>query len=123
VKNRKVKVYQYSGCSTCRKALKFLNDSHIAYESIPIRETPPTFAELKKAKQILGDLKKLFNVSGNDYRTGNWKERILNITEDEALKALSSNGNLVKRPFVQFNGTFLVGFKEEDWKKIFEDEN
>ncbi len=119
MKNRNIKVYQYSGCRTCRKAIQFLNRSKIAFENIPIRETPPTLVELNLAKEKLGDLKKLFNVSGNDYREGNWKVKILEISEKEALAALSKNGNLVKRPFVLFEDDVLVGFKEEEWKKKF----
>lgn len=119
MKNRNIKVYQYSGCSTCRKAINFLNDLNISFESIPIRETPPSIPELKKAKQILGDLKKLFNVSGNDYREGKWKDKITSISEADAISALSKNGNLVKRPFVLMDNDVLVGFKEDEWKEKF----
>ncbi len=118
MKNSNVKVYEYSGCSTCRKALGFLKKQGIAYESFPIRETPPSIAELKKAKQVIGDIRKLFNVSGKDYREGNWKEKLTKISEEEALKALSKNGNLIKRPFVISDKTVLVGFKEEEWNNI-----
>ncbi len=119
MKNRNIKVYQYSGCSTCRKAINFLNQLKIPFESIPIRDNPPTISELKKAKQTLGDLKKLFNVSGNDYREGKWKDKISNISESEALLALSKNGNLIKRPFLLFDNDVLVGFKEDEWKEKF----
>ncbi len=119
MKNTIIKVYQYSGCSTCRKAIQFLTKSKIQFESIPIRETPPKVTELKKAKHYLGDIKKLFNTSGNDYREGNWKEKINVISEEDAFKALSNNGNLVKRPFVVLPESVLVGFKEDEWKKIF----
>jgi arsenate reductase len=119
VKNRNIKVYQYSGCSTCRKAISFLNQAKLEFESIAIRETPPSLTELKKAKQFLGDIKKLFNISGGAYREENWKEKLPKISEGEALKALSQNGNLVKRPFVILDEKVIVGFKEEDWKKFF----
>ncbi|MDZ4725237.1 MAG: Spx/MgsR family RNA polymerase-binding regulatory protein [Leptospira sp.] len=119
MKNTNIKVYHYSGCSTCRKAIQFLNSKKIEFEAIAIRENPPNISELKKAKRYLGELKILFNVSGNDYREGNWKEKIQKISEEEALKALSANGNLVKRPFVVLKEGFLVGFKEEEWKLIF----
>ena len=121
MKNRKIKVYHYSGCSTCRKALKFLDESQLEYEAIAIRDTPPTLEDLKKAKQSLGDLKKLFNVSGVDYRAENWKEKLFKISESEALKELSKNGNLIKRPFLIYDQKYLVGFKEDEWKKLFLD--
>ncbi len=115
-----MKVYEYKGCSTCRNALKFLDSKKISYQKIPIRETPPSITELKKALQHLkGDTKKLFNTSGQDYKALNLKEKLLTMTDDEKLKLLSQNGNLVKRPFVISPDLILIGFKEEDWKKTF----
>ncbi|MDF3821622.1 Spx/MgsR family RNA polymerase-binding regulatory protein [Leptospira sp. 96542] len=113
------KVYEYSGCSTCRNALKFLDKKKAPYTKIPIREIPPTITELRKAKQYLGDIKKLFNTSGKDYREGNWKEKIISLSEDQIMSELSKNGNLVKRPFVVGKDWVLVGFKEDEWKKVF----
>ncbi|EOQ88783.1 transcriptional regulator, Spx/MgsR family [Leptospira yanagawae serovar Saopaulo str. Sao Paulo = ATCC 700523] len=115
----KLKVYEYSGCSTCRNALKYLKSKKLDFEQFPIRETPPSVAELKKAKQYLGDIKKLFNTSGKDYRDGNWKDKFSKLSEDQIYKELSANGNLVKRPFVVGDGWFLVGFKEEEWGERF----
>ena len=115
-----MKVYEYKGCSTCRNALKFLDSKKITYSKIPIRETPPTLPELKKAlKYFDGDSKKLFNTSGQDYKSLNLKDKLQSMTDEEKLKLLNSNGNLVKRPFVISNDFVLVGFKEEDWKKVF----
>lgn len=111
------KVYEYSGCSTCRNALKYLKAKKVDFQQVPIRDNPPSVTELKKAKQYLGDIKKLFNTSSKDYREGNWKEKLTALTEDQIYKELSSNGNLVKRPFVVGDGWFLVGFKEEEWKE------
>ncbi|MCW7491449.1 Spx/MgsR family RNA polymerase-binding regulatory protein [Leptospira sp. 2 VSF19] len=111
------KVYEYSGCSTCRNALKYLKSKKVDFQQVPIRDNPPSVIELKKAKQYLGDIKKLFNTSGKDYREGNWKEKLTTFTEDQIYKELSNNGNLVKRPFVVGDGWYLVGFKEEEWKE------
>jgi arsenate reductase len=119
VKNTIPKVYIYSACSTCQKALKFLKLAHIEFESIAIRETPPSVSELNLAKHHIGELKKLFNVSGKDYRDGNWKEKLEKISEGDAIKELSHNGNLIKRPFVIFKGKAMVGFKEDEWKDFF----
>jgi arsenate reductase (glutaredoxin) len=115
-----MKIYEYKGCSTCRNALKFLDSKKVSYTKIPIRETPPTIAELTKAlKQFNGDIKKLFNTSGQDYKALNLKEKLLKMTDEDKLKLLASNGNLVKRPFLIASDLVLVGFKEEDWKKVF----
>jgi len=113
-----LKVYEYKNCDTCRKALKFLDAHHITYHKIPIREQPPTKSELKKMLGYLdGEIKKLFNTSGQDYKAMNMKDRLPKLTLDEALDLLASNGNLVKRPFVLGEKWGYVGFKEADWSQ------
>jgi arsenate reductase len=113
-----LKVYVYQKCSTCRDALKWLNDHGTAHEVKAIRETPPTTTELKTALKLLGgDIRKLFNSSGMDYRALGMKDKLPAMSEDDAINLLSQNGNLVKRPFVIGNGVALVGFKPETWRK------
>lgn len=109
-------VYAYQKCSTCRDALKWLTARGIPHEVKAIRETPPSVAELKTVLQATGgDIRKLFNTSGVDYRELGMKEKLPAMSEAEALKLLSTNGNLVKRPFALGDGKALVGFKEADW--------
>lgn len=113
-----VKIYEYKNCDTCRKALKYLDARGIAYEKIPIRERPPAPAELKRMLGYVGgDLKKLFNISGGDYKALGLKDKLSQMTEQEALALLASNGNLVKRPFVLSKNSGWVGFKEEVWER------
>jgi arsenate reductase len=113
-----VSVYTYSGCDTCRKALKWLKERGIPHEVKPIRETPPTVAELKSAVAASGgELRPLFNTSGGDYRELGLKDKLPGMTADEAVALLSKNGNLVKRPFVVGDGVVLAGFKEEEWQR------
>lgn len=115
----KVRIYEYSKCSTCRKALKFLDNSNVAYEKVPIVETPPTKAELKKMLALQGrNLKKLFNTSGEVYRTMKIGEKLASMSESEALELLASNGKLIKRPFALAGDKGLVGFNEDEWKKL-----
>ncbi len=112
------RVYIYQKCSTCRDATRWLDDHRIAYVALPIRETPPTPAELETALRILGnDLRKLFNTSGMDYRALGMKDKLPAMTEAQAFDLLSRHGNLVKRPFVIGDGVALVGFKPEVWEK------
>jgi len=116
----KLRVYAYAGCDTCRKALKFLNEQGIAHEAVPIREQPPTVAELKTMLGYVGgELRRLFNTSGQDYKALDMKEQLPGMTEAEALKLLAGNGNLVKRPFVLGKGVGAVGFKVEEWRERF----
>lgn len=111
-------VYAYQNCDSCRKALKWLATHGVPHQVKAIRETPPAPAELKAALQILGgDIRKLFNTSGADYRELGMKDRLPAISEDDAIRLLSENGNLVKRPFLTGNGVALCGFKEDDWRK------
>lgn len=115
-----VKIYAYRNCDTCRKAIKYLNGKGVSFQEIAIRETPPSKAELKRMLEIYdGDLRKLFNTSGQDYKALNMKDKLPTMTADEALSLLSQNGNLVKRPFVLTDKSGLVGFKEEEWDKRF----
>jgi arsenate reductase len=111
-----LKVYAYANCDTCRKALKYLKEQGIAHEVVPIRETPPSVPELKAMLSYVGgDLRRLFNTSGQDYKALNMKERLPTMSEAEALELLSKNGNLVKRPFALRKGAGIVGFKSDEW--------
>jgi Spx/MgsR family transcriptional regulator len=115
---KKVRIYEYAGCSTCRNALKFLEREKIPYDRIPIVDTPPTKAELRKMLSAQGgNIKKLFNTSGEVYRAMKIGAKLESMSESEAIDLLASNGKLIKRPFVLAGDTGLVGFKEEDWKK------
>lgn len=116
----KPKVYVYRGCDTCRKAMKFLEAKGVEFQEVPIREQPPTKAELKRMLEIYGgDLRKLFNTSGMDYKALNMKDKLPTLSVEEALKLLNENGNLVKRPFALTDKVGLVGFKEEEWEGAF----
>jgi arsenate reductase (glutaredoxin) len=115
----KPRVYEYEGCSTCRKALKFLDASKVAYEAVPIVETPPSKAELKTMLKFAGELKRLFNTSGVLYREMGVGEKLKTMSEDDALALLAKHGKLVKRPFVLLQDRGLLGFKEGEWKAAF----
>lgn len=111
-----ITVYAYTNCGTCQKALKYLAANKVAFKEVPIREQPPSLAELRTVLAASGgDIRRLFNVSGQDYRALGMKDRLPTMTQEEALKLLASNGNLVKRPFVVMGKRGLVGFKIDEW--------
>jgi arsenate reductase len=115
----KPKIYVYSGCDTCRKALKFLDEHDVAYETVPIREQPPTAKELRAMLGYVGrELRRLFNTSGQDYKAMNLKARLPKLSEDEAIEMLAGRGNLVKRPFLLTAKGGTTGFKPEDWMAL-----
>lgn len=115
-----MKIYTYKNCGTCKKATKWLDAKGIAYEECPIRDTPPSVAELRQMLDYQnGELRKLFNTAGGDYRKMNMKEVLPTLSTDEAIELLASCGNLVKRPFVLGESFGLVGFKEDIWANTF----
>lgn len=115
-----LRVYTYKNCDTCRKALKFLEGHGVDYVNVPIRETPPTKRELRTMLGYLDkNLRRLFNTSGRDYRALGLKDKMEEMTVQEGLEYLSSNGNLVKRPFVIGPGCGTVGFSESVWERLF----
>ncbi len=116
-----LKIYQYAKCSTCRKALQFLEAHSIEHTAIPIREQPPSKTELKMMLEAYdGEIKKLFNTSGMDYRALGIKDQLPSMSNAQAIELLSGNGNLIKRPFVVSKSRMLVGFKEDVWSQAFE---
>ena len=108
----------YPKCSTCKKALQWLDGQGIAYESRHIVEENPTYEELKEWHAMSGfPLKKFFNTSGMLYKQMQLKDKLPTMTEDEQIKLLATDGMLVKRPFVVGDGFVLTGFKEKEWEE------
>ena len=118
-----IKIYEYAGCSTCKKALKYLDARNKKYEKVGIVEQPPTVSELQT---MLGYLeadgktfKNLFNTSGEQYRALEIGERIkAGMSEQEAIALLSKNGKLVKRPFLLTDKGGATGFQAEKWDEL-----
>lgn len=108
---------EYPPCSTCKKAKKWLDDHGLAYTARHIKEENPTYEELCRWLEVSGlPLKKFFNTSGLQYKALGLKDKLPQMSEDEQLRLLSSDGMLVKRPIVVTeNGSVLVGFREEQW--------
>ena len=114
-----MKVLVYRKCSTCQKALKWLEEHEIAFEERAIVEENPTYEELKEWHAMSGvPLKKFFNTSGMLYRELGVKKRFEDgMTDEEAFELLASNGMLVKRPLIIGKEYVLVGFKEAQWEE------
>ena len=109
-------VLVYRKCSTCMKALNWLEEQQIAFEERPIKEQNPTYEELKEWHQKSGlPLKKFFNTSGLLYKELGLKDRLPQMSEEEQLRLLATDGMLVKRPLVVGEDYVLTGFKEKEW--------
>jgi arsenate reductase len=121
--SKTVKVYEYKNCSTCQKALRYLDAKGVAYEKLPIVDTPPSLKELRQMLSHLKasgkNFKNLFNTSGAQYRDLKISDQIKNgMTEEEALSLLSKNGKLIKRPFLLTDRGGTVGFKTDEWSPL-----
>jgi arsenate reductase len=114
-----ITIYTYAKCSTCRKAVAHLTQRKAAFTEIPIRERPPSLAELKRMLAAHdGEVKRLFNRSGQDYRALGLAEKLPGMSDAEALKLLATNGNLVKRPFAFIGRHGVVGYDRERWDEV-----
>ncbi len=111
---------EYPPCSTCKKAKKWLDDHGLTYTARHIKEENPTYEELSRWLEVSGlPIKKFFNTSGLQYKALGLKEKLPQMSQDEQLRLLSSDGMLVKRPIVVTeDGSVLVGFREEQWTQV-----
>lgn len=115
-----IKFICYPKCTTCQRAKKWLEDNKIEYELRDIKLDNPTLEELTEWYKKSGlPIKKLFNTSGMLYKSLDLKNRLLEMSEDEMLKLLATDGMLVKRPLLIGDDFVLVGFKEVEWYNEF----
>lgn len=112
-------VYWYPKCGTCQKAKKWLDKHQLKYEVIHIVENPPSREELEDLyKKSNLDIKKFLNTSGKKYRELQLKDKIKTLSEAEILDLLASDGMLIKRPIITDGNKVTVGFKEEEFEKM-----
>lgn len=110
----------YPKCTTCQRAKKWLDDHNIQYELRDMKPDNPTLEELTAWYQSSGlPLKRFFNTSGLLYRSLDLKSKLPDMTEEEMLSLLATDGMLVKRPLLVGDDFVLVGFKETEWKAKF----
>ena len=113
-----VKVYCYSRCTSCKKALKWLDENEIAYDLIDIKGDNPNEDALRRYYEMSGlPLKRFFNTSGMQYRELGLSKKLPDMSEDEQLALLATDGMLVKRPLLVGEDYVLTGFKEPEWKE------
>lgn len=108
---------QYPKCTTCKKAKKWLDDNGISYDERHIKDDNPSYDELKEwSEKSQLPLKKFFNTSGQLYRSMELKNKLPEMTDEEKLRLLATDGMLVKRPLIIDGDTVLTGFKESEWQ-------
>ena len=122
-------LYQYAGCSTCRKAIRWLEEAGIEVERRSITEAPPSAALLARFHQASGlPIGRLFNSSGESYRAGNFKARRASMSDVECYDAFAADGKLIRRPLLmsasllseeersESKAVALIGFREAEWR-------
>lgn len=109
---------EYPKCSTCQKAKKWLDEQKVEYEERHIKEQNPTAEELKAWYERSGlPLKRFFNTSGQLYKSMQLKDKLPDMSEEEQLQLLGTDGMLVKRPLIVKEDTVLVGFRAAEWEE------
>lgn len=113
-----ITIVQYPKCSTCKKAIKYLQDKNVEFESRDIKENNPSAEELKKWHEMSGlPLKRFFNTSGLKYKELGLKDKLAEMSEEEQYQLLATDGMLVKRPILVGDDFALVAFKETEWNE------
>lgn len=108
----------YPKCTTCQKAKKWLDDKGMSYELRDIKEDNPSLDELREWHKLSGlPLRRFFNTSGLIYRSMDLKNKLPEMSEEEQLRLLASDGMLVKRPLLITDSKVLVGFREKDYEE------
>ena len=111
-----LKVYCYSRCTTCQRALKWLKEKGIPCQVLDIKADHPDMETLRGYYEKSGlPLKRFFNTSGIPYREMGLSQKLPTMTEDEQLALLATDGMLVKRPLIIGDDFVLTGFKENEW--------
>ncbi len=108
--------YAYAGCSTCKSARRWLDEHGVDYRPVDITTHPPTVADLRSIRRLSGvPLRRLFNTSGQLYRSGDYATRLADMDEDTALAELAAHGMLIRRPLLVRGDLALVGFRPEEY--------
>ena len=114
-----IQFIEYPKCTTCKKAKKWLEENQILFEDRHIKEQNPTEHELREWIGKSGlEIKRFFNTSGVLYKELGLKDKLKEMSDDEKIELLASDGMLVKRPIIVGSNNILVGFKEEEWKQL-----
>ncbi|CAH1221695.1 Regulatory protein MgsR [Paenibacillus plantiphilus] len=116
---KKLTIYEYPKCGTCRSAVKSLKSKGYELESHNVFETAPSVETLTSIIERSGlEIKKFFNTSGEVYKEMNLKDKLPGMSDSEKIALLASNGRLIKRPVVTDGSTVTVGYKEDEYVRV-----
>jgi len=111
-----IKVYGIKNCDSVKKAIKFFKAHDIEYElfDFKVESLPATKIDEWLTKT---EIKKLFNARSTTYR--NLKLKEMNLDETGQKEWLAKENLLIKRPVIEKDDLLVVGFNEEEYKRIF----
>lgn len=110
---------EYPKCTTCKKAKKWLEENGVEFTDRHIVENNPSKEELKEWYEKSGlPLKRFFNTSGMKYKEMKLKDKLPEMSEEEQLELLATDGMLVKRPLLIGDTFAIPGFKERTWEEV-----
>ena len=112
---KKIIFYSFFKCTTCRKAAKWLESKNFEFQLIDIVKEPPLVNYLNLALEQYSDYKKrIFNTRGKAYKTLDLD--IDRLSKEEIIQLLLSDGKLIKRPFLIYEGKkVILGFNEIEY--------
>ena len=112
---KKIIIYSYIKCSTCRKALKWLDEKGFEYQLIDIVKETPSSKYLNMAlKDYSAEKRKIFNTRGKSFKSVDVD--IQDSSNEDIIRLLSSDGKLIKRPFLVYQEKkIILGFNETEY--------
>ena len=109
---------EYPKCTTCKKAKNWLTENGVEFTQRDIVQDNPSKEEIKAWYEKSGlPLKRFFNTSGLVYKDLGLKDKIADMSEEEQIEILASNGMVVKRPLIIADDFVLIGFKQPQWEE------
>ena len=119
-----ITLYEYPKCTTCRKGKKFLQENDVEFESIDMVKQPPAAGTLSELVERSGrDIDEFFNKRGKKFKELGLKERLGEMTKEEKVELLSTDGMLIRRPLLYDGSSVVLGFKEEEYKQFVNSQN
>jgi len=111
-----MKIYGIKTCGSVKKAMQFFKDNGIDFEFIDFKKESIGCDKIESwLQKTTIDL--LFNSKGTKYRMLKLKD--LNLDDEGKKQWLCKENMLIKRPVIEYKGDVIVGFDEENYKKIF----
>ncbi len=105
----------YPKCSTCKKQRLFWTRTKFHIRFAIFNRRIRRWKNCGTGGKSAVSLYAVFNTSGLQYRALDLKNRLPEMTEEEQLALLATDGMLVKRPVLVLENRVFLGFRQEEW--------